>query len=136
MRNILKEMRNILKENPSIILNTLEALWVILLSIVGNYVMSLKINFCWAIDWVSIFKLISLALCVLFWGITYIRFRDSYNRAEKKENYGETNGKHNRDRKKIDHFLWRIFDSKDFLYLIGGIVFLVLFLILNSFDNV
>ena len=102
-----------------------------------TYVMSLKINFCWAIDWVSIMKLISLALCVLFFGITYIRFRDSYNRAEEKdkENYDETKDKHNGDRKRKEFFLWRIFNSKNFLYLLG-IIFLLFFLFLNSFDNV
>ena len=99
----------------------------------------MKINFCWAIDWVSVLKLLSLALCVLFFGIPYIRFRDSYNRAEDKdkENYVESIDEHNGDnRRRIEFYLWRIFNSKNFLYLFGGIVFLVLFLILNSFDNV
>lgn len=131
-------MRNRLKESPFIILNTLEALWVILLSIVGNYIMSLKINFCWTIDWVCVCKLVSLALCVLFLGITYYRFKESYITAEKKdkENYDETKDKNNKKRRRTPFFFWRVYNVMNFLYLLFGVIFLLLFLYLNSFDKV
>lgn len=124
--NLLKK----LSESPAIFLNTFDTFWVILLSITANYFISLEWHYRWEISWPKVFKLLSLALCIIFFAIPYFSFKRNYILADEKDKrnlfdyeQGKTEKRH-----RIDFFLWKSFNKKKLLFLFVSVASLIYFM--------
>lgn len=118
-----------IKETPNIILNTLDAFWVILLSIVANYLISLELNFKWEVERSIVCKLVVLFFCVISYAYPYFKFKKNYNIADEKDKrnlFDYEQGK-TEERHRIDYFLWSSFNCRIFWW------FLVFLLLMGCF---
>lgn len=124
-----------IKDSSRSLLFTLEIIWIIFLSIFGNFIFNQKINFKWEIKWCILLQFVLLILGIFFYGILLFHFRSCYYSAEEKNriNYYEwIRSNKTIQRKKIDYFFWKIFSKKKICWAIFSFLCLLLHLYLNS----
>lgn len=119
---------------PEIISKTLDALWVLLLSVMGRVIMDMHLDLKSDLDYCAIARIVILTLCIILYGCFYFDFQKHYKYAEEKDKenqkkYLEDKGT---ERKRIPYYLWQSIHWSHFLLLLIPAGLFVLFLFMRS----
>lgn len=130
-------MLRLIKENPSIlaiISKTLDALWVLLLSVMGREIMSIHLDIHSEWSYSVIIRIMILIICLFVYSIYYNQFQKAYRIAEEKdkENLIAVNNNSNTPRKRINHYFWISDKRPSFLWFFLFAIFFVVFLYIKS----
>lgn len=122
------------KSIPGIISKTLDALWVLLLSVMGREIMFIHIDIHANWDYNAILKIVVLAFCLVFYAVYYYRFQKYYKIAEEKdkENFKRVNDNLDIERKRINYFLWNRIKLRFLFWFLIPSILLILYLYIRS----
>lgn len=124
----MESLIELIKKSPKTILVTLEAVWVILLSLMGRFMFFVNLDIHGTINLKQIIEFGILFFCIVAYGRAFIQYKGCYEISSEKDkkNFSEWLVDTTIERKRIDYYLWPALDKSKFLFRL--LLFVLMFL--------